>query len=147
MAEIGMIASLIGISGAGIKLMGVLHEFGSNVVGAREQTEEMEMRISLYCMALKGLAERLKQEEAVHSAQGLRMVGDLRDKSELIFGKIDSILPKRERPDKMSLLARFKWNWKKARIEWLMGTLESFKSTLTVLIQLLYAGKVIRTAR
>lgn len=47
----------------------------------------------------------------------------------------------------MSISQRIKWNFQKAKVALMIGQLESLKMTLSLLVQILYAGKVIANSR
>jgi len=147
MAEFDVFEPILQIADTGIILIFALHEFGSNVVGAREQTEEITDEVSTYCMTLKELAARLKEDEHILSPQGVTLAGQLQDKSKKIFEKIAALLPGQNKPDRMTRVQRVKWNFKKKKVEWLLAQLSELKFSLLVLIQILHTGRVIKVAR
>lgn len=142
MAELGIAASIIQIAGAGIHLTMELYAFGSAFTGAKEDTDDIALGVSLYCMTLKHLAETLRHKNSVQSPQALQGIADIREKSEQVFARIAAILPRSAaRPDTMTLVQRFKWNFKKARVNLLLGQLDSLKLTLLLLVQILAIGE------
>lgn len=148
MAELGIVASIVQIAGAGVHLTMELYAFGSAFAGAKEDTDDIALGVSLYCMTLKQLAENLKHKDSVQSPQALQGIADIREKSEQVFARIAAILPRSAgRPDTMTLVQRFKWNFKKARVNLLLGQLDSLKLTLLLLVQIFAIGEESRKSR
>jgi hypothetical protein len=145
MAEIGLAASLLGISSFGIKLTTTLYSFASTASSARKQTDFIARHIKLYSEVLDLLGQRIEDEEPIHSDKALRLVDEICEQSYFLFGKIEDLLP--DSNDSISLLQKIKWNFKKPKADWLVSELEYLKSTVNLLISVLYAGKKIRTYR
>jgi hypothetical protein len=143
MAEvIGVVASILQIAGAGVHLTMELYNFGTTFAGAKEDTDDIALGVSLYCMTLKQLAEKIQHKDAVQSSQALQSITDIKEKSEQVFARIAAILPKSAgRSDSMTLVQRFKWNFKKARVNLLLGQLDSLKLTLLLLVQIFNIGE------
>lgn len=148
MAELGLVASIIQIAGAGVHLTMELYAFGSAFAGAKEDTDDIALGVSLYCMTLKQLAEKLQHKNSVQSPQALKGIADIKDKSEQVFARIAAILPRSAaHPDTMTLVQRFKWNFKKARVNLLLGQLDSLKLTLLLLVQIFAIGEEAQRSR
>lgn len=148
MAELGIAASIIQIAGAGIHLTMELYAFGSAFTGAKEDTDDIALGVSLYCMTLKHLAEKLGHKNSVQSPQALQGIADIKEKSEQVFARIAAILPRSAaHPDTMTLVQRFKWNFKKAKVNLLLGQLDSLKLTLLLLVQILAIGEEAQKSR
>ena len=48
MAEIGLVASLVGIAGAAVRLTRTLYDFGSTAPAAQEQVDYISKNVSFY---------------------------------------------------------------------------------------------------
>jgi hypothetical protein len=148
MAEIGLAASLLQIAGAGIKLSLTLYEFGATVSVAGEEVAFIAKNVTLYSGVLQALAQRLKSEGAVHSLEALNLASDIEGQSHVIFKKIEKLLPSpHPRHNSISLLQRIAWNFKKPRVEHLVGQLEYLKSTTSLLVQVLFTGELSKVHR
>jgi hypothetical protein len=127
--------SIIQVAGTGIKLTKKLHEFGSTFKEAKEQTDDIAMSLSLYCMVLKELAQRLNEDHPVDSLRAVQVANEIRETSQKVFAKIAAILPGSSvKPDSMTLVQRFKWNFKRSKVEWLVSQLDLLKMTLLLLV-------------
>ena len=146
MAELGVAAALIGITTFGIKLTHSLYDFGSTVGSAREQADYVARHVNLYTKALDLLRERLEDDHPIHSRRALDLVDELYDQSYELFYKIRDLLPERpRRGEDLSWMKKISWNFKRSKIELLVGELVYLKSTAHLLVDVLYAGKTIRT--
>jgi hypothetical protein len=141
----GLVASILGISTFAIRLTKNLYEFGSSVSAARSQIDRIAQNISNYALVLDLLAERLDDDGPIHSEKALKLVHDLRDQSNELLHDINDLLP---RPlsgrRRVSLTSRLAWDFK---VDLLVGELEYLKSTVNLVVQVLYAGKEIRVYR
>ncbi|KAH0833575.1 hypothetical protein AYO21_05253 [Fonsecaea monophora] len=142
MAEIGLVASLLGISTFGIRLTTVLYNFGSTASSAREQTDYVARHVTLYSDVLEILAQRINDDEPIHSRQALDLVNDIYGHSCDLFDKIRDLLP--DRADKVSFVDKIKWNFKKTKVDLLVSEIQYLKSTVNLLVSVLYAGRTIR---
>jgi hypothetical protein len=135
MAEVGIVASLVGISSFGIKLTTTLYDFGSTVSSAREQTDYIARHITLYSDVLEILAERIDDDEPIHSRKALDLVYDIYDQSCDLFDKIRNLLP--DWTDKLSFIQKIKWNFRKTKVDLLVSEIEYMKSTVNLLVSVL----------
>lgn len=143
MAEVA--ASLIGIATFGVKLTTTLYEFGADVASAREQTDRIARHLQLYSDVLEVLVERIDDTEPIHSAKALDLVDEIYDQSYDLFDKIRDLMP--NKGERMSFLRKITWNFKKSRVALVVSEIEYLKSTVTLLVTVLFAGKRIRFSR
>ncbi len=143
MAEVGLVASLLGIASFGVQLSTSLYRFGSNVTNAREQTDYIARHVTLYSDVLELLAQRIDDDEPIHSHKALNLVDEIYDQSYDLFDKIEDLLP--DRRDKINFVQKIKWNFKKIKVDLLVAEIEYLKSTVNLLVSILYAGKKIRS--
>lgn len=139
MGEVGLAASLIGIATFGVKLTTTLYQFGATASSAREQTDYIARHVGLYSDVLELLARRIDDDEPIHSNKALNLVDDIYHHSHQLFYRIDDLLPKR-----MTFMQKIKWNYSKSNAELLVAEIEYLKSTVNLLVNVLYTGKKIR---
>jgi hypothetical protein len=140
-----VVASLIGIATFGIKLTTTLYEFGANAASAREQTDRIARHLRLYSEVLEVLVDRIDDGEPIHSAKALSLVDEIYDQSYDLFDNIKDLIPKKG--DRMSFMRKIAWNFKKSRVALVVSEIEYLKSTVTLLVTVLFAGKKIRSSR
>jgi hypothetical protein len=145
MAEVA--ASIIGISTFGIKLTLTLYEFSSTTSHAREEIDSIAKHVTLYANVLELLAERLEADEPLISEAAFDLVEELYEQSEELFESIRKLLPRRDGQGDFSFIQRLTWNFKKTKVEKLVGTLEYLKSTVQLLITVIFTGKKIGSYR
>ncbi|EXJ73936.1 uncharacterized protein A1O5_02230 [Cladophialophora psammophila CBS 110553] len=131
MAEVGLVASLLGISTFGIQLTRTLYNFGSTASSAREQTDYIARHVTLYSDVLDLLAQRIDDDEPIHSRKAIDLVYDIYDQSCDLFNNIRDLLP--DRADKISFMQKIKWNFKKTKVDLLVSEIEYLKSTVNLL--------------
>ena len=148
MAEVAAVASIVGIAGFGIQLTQTLYEFGSNVSSAREQTGYIARHVDLYSNVLDILTDRLDAEDPILSGAALDLIDELKFQSEEIFTKIEKSLPNpKEGKDDISFLQKVKWNFTKNKVALLVGELDYLRSTVHLLVTIIFTGRQIRSRR
>lgn len=155
MTELGIVASVIQIADVGIRLSLKLYAFGEAVSSANRSIISISKDVSLTSSVLKELGQildtdqnqgaRLCSENAVQTANGI--VTECKE----VFQELDEILlkklPHRSQGDKATratlALERLKWPFIQPRIQLLRGHLDTLKSTLTLMLNvIMYAGQV-----
>jgi hypothetical protein len=142
MAEV--VASVIGITTFGVKLVDTLYDFGCNVSSAREQSSRIGDRVNDYITILEILAGLLEHDASLVSAKAAAMVEKLCDQSENLFYDIDDLVPRTKDDGKLARRDRIKWNFRKAKVEWLLGQIEYIKTNVLLLVMTTIVGKRIR---
>jgi hypothetical protein len=144
-AEIGVAASLIQIAGAAIQLTRTLYEFGSTASAAQEQVDYIGKNVSYYSDVLELLVEQFEHDRPIHSRKAMDLAKRLYDHSYDLFDRIRDLIPVGRRArDQISFLQRIAWNFKKTKVDLLMGELEKLKTTVQLLVQVLCAARQIR---
>lgn len=144
MAEVGIAASLIGITGAAISLARTLYVFGSTTSAAREQVDYIGKNVSFYSDVLELLVEQFEHDRPIHSKKAIALAEKLHDHSYDLFDWIRDLMPDGRRTrDQISFLQRIAWNFKKTKVDLLVGELENLKSTVQLLVQVLCAARQI----
>lgn len=77
MAEVGLVASLIGIAAFGVRLTTTLYQFGTTASSARDQTDFIARNLRLYSDVLELLAQRIDDDEPIYSAKALDLVDEI----------------------------------------------------------------------
>ncbi len=145
MAEVGVAASLIGIATFGIQLTTTLYNFGATASSAREHTDYIARHVALYADVLELLARRIDDDEPIHSHKALDLDDEIYDQSHELFENVRSLLP--DRADKISFMQKIKWNFKKTKVDLLVSEIEYMKTTVSLLVNILYAGKKLRASK
>jgi hypothetical protein len=144
MAEVGIAASLIGITGAAISLARTLYVFGSTTSAAREQVDYIGKNVSFYSDVLELLVEQFEHDRPIHSKKAIALAEKLHDHSHDLFNRIRDLIPDSRRTrDRISFLQKVAWNFKKTKVDLLVGELENLKSTVQLLVQVLCAARQI----
>jgi hypothetical protein len=149
MAEIlGVVSSLISVSGAAIQLTKTLYDFGSTTAAAREQVDYIGKNVSFYSDVLELLVEQLESDRPVHSKKAISLAERVFDHSYDLFDRIEDLIPDRRRTrDQFTFLQRVAWNFKKTQVNLLVGEIEHLKSTVQLLVQVLCAARQIHASR
>ena len=92
---------------------------------------------------LELLAEKIDDDEPIHSRKALILISEIYDQSCDLFDKIEDLLP--DRTDELSFIQKIKRNFKKLKVDLLVAEIEYLKSTVNLLVSVLYAGKKIRS--
>jgi hypothetical protein len=154
MAEIGAIASIVGVAGAGAKLSLVLFEFASTVGSARVEVERVGTEISQFCAVLTQLRSTLKKARARRfSLSAISTTQDILERCQKIFKEIEDIVAPLQRntgnskESSVDLVARVKWTFKRSKVQVLQKTLESSKNSLQLMLQVLDLAQKTATPR
>ena len=155
MAEIGAIASIIGVAGAGAKLSIVLFEFASTVGSAGLEVRQIGIDISLFCSVLKQLQSTLTKAKAYrYSISAIETTQEILDRCKEVFGEIEEILRSLQKGERdpsaepsVDLIARVKWTFMRSKVQVLRATLESCKITLHIMLTTLEFAQKIATRR
>jgi hypothetical protein len=144
-AEIGIAASLIQITGPAIQLTRTLYEFGLTTSTAREQVDYIGKNVSYYSEVLELLVEQFEHDRPIHSTKAVALAEKLYDHSYDLFDRIRDLIPGGRRArNHLSFLQQIAWNFKKTKVDLVVGELEKLKSTVQLLIQVLCAARQIR---
>lgn len=148
MAEI--VASIIGISTFGIKLTDTLYRFGCAFSAARDQTSRISQHIIDFTTILDILSSTIDDEASFISEKAIVMIQKLCDQSSKLFYDIEDRLPPRREihgRESISLKDKIMWNFRKSRVELLLGQLDYVKSNVLLLVMTTLVGKKLRSRR
>ena len=148
MAEAAAVATIFGIASFGIQLTQTLYNFGSNVSSAREDASYIARHVDLYSNVLDILTERIDGEEPILSDAAFDLIDELKYQSNELFNKIEQSLPSpKEGRDDISFLQKVKWNFTKSRVALLVGELDYLRSTVHLLVTIIFTGRKIRSRK
>jgi hypothetical protein len=150
MAEVAAAASILGITTFGIQLTDTLYKFGSNFSAAREQSNRISDRITDYTTILDILAATLEADQNIFSHKAVELIQKLCDQSYDLFYDIEDLLPPRKEGHGRSYLTltqKIAWNFRKSKVELLLGEIEYVKSNVLLLLMTSLVGKKIHSYR
>jgi len=142
MAEIGLIASILGVASAGAKLSLTLYQFADIVGNAATEVRDIASEISLFCSVLRQLDSTLQRAKATrYSLTALATAEAIMAECRRVFSQIQALVDglKRESlntPEELSLAwtARVKWVFQRSKMALYRSRLESMKTTLLLML-------------
>lgn len=146
MAEIGIVASIICVAGAGLRLSFLLNTVGCEIASAGIEIHSISKGVSLFSLMLKQVGQALQDSDSVHSSEALETAQEITRECQMVFDEIQEMLDRllTRRADgslNPSLQQRFRWCFKKSRVQYLLAQLESLKLNLLLMLQILQLGK------
>lgn len=142
-----VIASVIGVAGAGFRLSLILNAVGVELATADVEIQSIARGISLFSLMLKQVGLTLDESKSIASQSALDTAKAITGQSQLVFDEIKNMVEMvQKRDDKGNLRSitvaqRVKWCFKKQRVQYLLGQLESLKLNLSIMLQTLQLGK------
>ena len=85
MAEIGLIASILGVAGAGLKMAMTLREVASQISDAARQIHDLATSVSLFSMTLKQIGNCIKDVSSAYSDGAVETLEETIDEGRAIF--------------------------------------------------------------
>jgi hypothetical protein len=141
MAEIGIIASIVGVTAIGAKVSLCLYKFADGVGSAGEDVRRVAVEVSLFCSVLKQLGSTLRRAKAArYSLSALASADQILEECQRVFAEIGDITDGLQRhgpttgETSINLASRVKWTFKRSRVSVLRSTLESMKATLHLML-------------
>lgn len=156
MAELGCIASIIGIAALGVKISKTLYTIGNTTTGAAHNINRIATNVTLFSSILKHVGKVLQDANSLHSPEAIETVEQIVRECESVFQEITKIIYSakskgessrepigaNDRRRRMSVVNRAKWYFEQPKVEHLLAQLEYLKTTLSVLIQTLNLAAV-----
>jgi hypothetical protein len=137
MAELGLLANLVAVVGAGLKLSVGLYDFASTLGSAGREVEDMGYDIALLCTVLRRVQSTLDSPKSTRlSVTAIQTTQEIVRRCQKILDDIKSVLTKLRKDDQnqLDILARVKWTWKRPKILMLRGSLQSCTTTLHLML-------------
>lgn len=143
----GIIASVIGVAGAGFRLSLILNAVGCEIASAGMEIHSISKGVTLFSLMLKQVGQTLQASDSVHSSEALETAQEITSECQMVFDEIHEMLDKvtSRRGDgnvSPSIQQKFRWCFKKGRVQYLLAQLESLKMSLLVMLQILQLGKL-----
>ena len=135
MAEIGLIASVIQVAGAGLKLSQTLYQYADSVSSADRRIKDIAKEVELTSFVIDELGDIFKHDQtsALLSKNALRTADETVKECSSVFLELDAALQK----TKKNALGRFILPFRESKIELLRSHIDKLKSTLQLLMQVL----------
>ena len=143
-----IIASIIGVAGAGFRLSLLLNGVASEMAHADTEIHNIAKGISLFSLMLKQVGKTMEEGRTLASASAIETATEIRDQSELVFKEIERMINLSQGRDEkghirsITIAERVKWCFKKQKVQYLLGQLESLKLSLSIMLQILQMGKM-----
>ena len=138
MAEIGLVASVVGVAAYGTSVATKLYETADVMIHAQEQIAGLAKHVSQFTAVLRHLAKVLETGERNCSKDLLREITKIRRSCKATFREIKATI----RSPRWRHFAPVKWLFKKAKAKELEAKLDSEKSTLQVMIHTITVSKL-----
>ncbi|KAK4694069.1 hypothetical protein P7C71_g3446, partial [Lecanoromycetidae sp. Uapishka_2] len=144
-----IIASIIGVAGAGFRLSLLLNAVATEMANADCDIHNIAKGISLFSLMLKQVGKTMEEGKTVASQSAIETATEIRDQSELVFQEIERMVNLSQGRDEkgnirsITITEKVKWCFKKQKVQYLLGQLESLKLSLSIMLQILQMGKAI----
>lgn len=142
MAEIGLVASIVGVAGAGLQIAMSLRQLASEIREAAREVHDVAANVSLFSMTLKQVGNCVRDNASPHSESALDTLEEIIMNCRSTFNKIESMISQvrkdthiKDYQQAMSLSRRVRWIFKKSEVYHLTSQLESSKLTLSIMLQ------------
>ena len=143
----GTIATVIGVASQGFRLSLLLNAVGCEIASTGMEVSSISKGVTMFALMLKQTGTMLQQADSVHSREAVETAKQIADDCNRVFEEIEEMLD-RSRTKKVdgtfgpTVPERFKQCFKRHRVTYLLGQLESLKLSLSVMLQILQLGKL-----
>ncbi|KAL8779021.1 MAG: hypothetical protein Q9213_007136 [Squamulea squamosa] len=126
MADFSIIATIIGIAGAGFRLSLVLNAVGVEMATADIEIQSIARAISEYAFILKQLALTLESAKSIATQSAMETAKQIADQSQVIFDDIKDMTALDQKKDdhghlqSIAVAQRVRWCFKKQRVNYLL---------------------------
>ncbi|KAJ8611602.1 hypothetical protein MRB53_037905 [Persea americana] len=127
MAEVGVIASIVGIAAVGVQLSRTLYELSSSIRHTATNINRIATSVSLFSLMLKQVARVLEDTSPCTRPRRSRIGGADKDVK-----------------SRSKIMQKIKWHFEQHRVEILLARLEHLKTTLSVLMQTLSVAALMK---
>jgi hypothetical protein len=135
MAEIGLIASVIQVAGAGLKLSQTLYQYADTVASADRRIKDIAKDVELTSFVIDELGHVFRQDESsvLLSKNAVKTANETVRECSTVFTELDTALKKSQK----NKLGRFMLPFRESKINLLRDHIDKLKSTLQLLMQVL----------
>lgn len=143
MAEIGLIASVIQVAGAGLTLSNTLYQYANSVSSADKRIRDIAQDVKLTSFVIDELGRIFKQDEttALISKNAVNTAEETVRECSNVFTEMEAALKK----FKKNTLGRLMLPFREPKLELLRTNIDRLKSTLQLLMQVLTHAHQIAT--
>lgn len=140
-----IVASIVGVAGAGFRLSLILNAVSCEIANAPIEILTISKTVTLFSLLLKQTASVLDQPGSVHSPEAIRVAEQVLEESNAVFTEINSMLDRvrTKRQDgavSPSIPQRIRWCFKKHSIEYLLGRMDRLQMSLSLMLQIIQLG-------
>ena len=145
--------AIIGVASTGFRLSLVLNAVGTGMANPDCDIHNIAKHISLFSLMLKQTGSAIGDRDQVASNTAIDVATEISHQGQLIFDEIKSMTDLSQGRDEKGVLRSItiaeknKWAFKKHKVLYLLGQLESLKLSLAVMLQVLQMGKVVSPAQ
>jgi hypothetical protein len=136
MAEIGLVASIIGLAGAGAKLALILFQIADSIGSAGREARAVATEVSLFSQSLNAVSKCLeKKHEERNCLNEIAVV--VTKACESLLDDLRAVLKQLAPSARFTFLTychRVRWILQKPKVNAMRSSVESFKSTLILLV-------------
>jgi hypothetical protein len=143
----GIISSIIGIAGAGFRLSLILNAVSCEVASEGLEVHSISKAVTLFSLTLKQVGISLQNADSVHTYEALDGVNRIAQDATEVFDEFNDMLDRvRAKPQEgkpaPTIQQRFQWCFKRHRVSYLMGHLETLKMNASLIQQVLALGRL-----
>ncbi|KAL6714763.1 hypothetical protein ACLMJK_008188 [Lecanora helva] len=140
---------VIAVASSGFRLSLLLNAVGTGMANPDCNIHDIAKGISLFSLMLKQTARTMMERGQVASSTAINVTTEVSNQGQLIFDEIKSMTDLSQGRDEKGILRSIniaeknKWAFKKYKVLYLLGQLESLKLSLAIMLQVLQMGKAI----
>jgi hypothetical protein len=143
MAELGLIASIVGVASAGARLSIAIFDIASAIGAAGKELQDLSTEISLLCFVFKQLEALLSHAHFRYSNAAVDTTRKILDRCKEVFNELDDVVkdlyPRKNdelgRIPSPDFVTRVKWlGFRNSKVKLIKSTLESYKLTLGIML-------------
>lgn len=140
------VASILTVASRGSKLSLDLYNFAANIPSATHDAADLAKAVVDLSRSLWHVGASQKEDTRITTREARETLVDIVQQCEMALNDIEAVVPLEMTKDGKALTYGTKWEWNKvarAKIQYLLGHLESLRLTLDVMAQAIRHVKVI----
>jgi hypothetical protein len=139
------ISSILGVAGAGFRLSLLLNAAYCEITNADPEVRSISKSVTDFSGMLKQIVMIFRMFDSVHLYEAVETARSIAYKSTRVFDEINDMLDRVRADQRIHAYAptiqqRFRWCFKKHRVAYLLALLESYKLSLSVMLQITQLG-------
>ena len=151
--RVRVISFVIGIAGAGFRLSLILNAVGAELADTDVEIQTIARGISSFSLMLKQVGINMQATKPLPSQSAIDTVSHIAKQSQSVFDEMKSMIEMVQKKDEkgniqsIAITQMTTWSFKKQRVQYLLGQLESLKLSLSLMLQILQLAKTIASER